>query len=120
MSNLEEAFAKEIEKAGLPACEREYRFSRDIVGHGPGIRARLKAAGLRDWRFDFAWPSEKVAVEIDGGVWSRGRHVRGAGFVGDMEKLNVAVLANWKVLRFSANHIRSGYALDTISRALRR
>jgi very-short-patch-repair endonuclease len=54
----------------------------------------------RKWRADFAIPSAKILIEIDGGVWSGGRHTRGAGFVGDMEKLNAAAVLGYRVLRF--------------------
>ena len=30
----------------------------------------------RRFRFDFSWPGVKVAVEIEGGEYSRGRHTR--------------------------------------------
>ena len=78
---------------------REYRFCAAIVGDGPGIRSRLKKAGLQDWRFDFAWPDSKLAVEIDGGQWMAGggRH----NTDGDRLKLNTAATLGWRVLRFS-------------------
>ena len=62
----------------------------------------------RRWRFDFAWPEYFIAVEVDGGAWTRGRHTRGKGFIADCEKLNAAVLAGWKVLRFTPQQIERG------------
>jgi hypothetical protein len=53
----------------------------------------------RRWRFDFAWPSRLVALEIDGGKWTRGRHQRPQGSQKDMEKLNNAILMGWRVIR---------------------
>ena len=119
MSRLEETFALLIKAEELPTPCTQYKFSRDIVGNAPGIRARLKAAGLKDWRFDFAWPDLMIAVEVDGGVWTRGRHVRGAGFVADMEKLNAAQKQGWAVYRFASNHLTSGYAIDMIKEVLK-
>jgi very-short-patch-repair endonuclease len=55
----------------------------------------------RRWRFDFAWPAEKIAVECEGGTWSGGRHTRGKGYEGDCEKYNEAVILGWRVLRFT-------------------
>lgn len=55
----------------------------------------------RKWRFDFCHIDLKIAIEIDGGVWTQGRHTRGSGFIKDMEKLNQAVLLGWKVLRYT-------------------
>lgn len=65
-------------------CMAEYRFYKQ-----------------RRWRFDFAIPSKKIAIEIEGGVWTNGRHTRGRGYIGDMEKYNFAVLLGWRVLRFT-------------------
>jgi len=55
----------------------------------------------RKWRFDYAWPDQKVALEIEGGVYTRGRHTRGKGYENDMRKYNAALLLGWKVLRAS-------------------
>ena len=55
----------------------------------------------RKWRFDFANPDYMIAVEIEGGIWIKGRHNRASGYIKDMEKYNKAVLLGWKVLRYS-------------------
>lgn len=60
----------------------------------------------RKWRFDFAWPQILVAVEIEGGVWSGGRHSGGAGMAADCDKYNAAVALGWKVLRFTERQLR--------------
>lgn len=72
----------------------------------------------RRWRFDFAWPERKIAVEIEGGTFTRGRHVRPLGYEGDCEKYNEAALLGWKVLRFTTRQIAKGIALATLERAL--
>jgi hypothetical protein len=83
---------------------QEYRFCAVIVGDGPGVRKRLKDAGLRDWRFDFAWPDSKKALEIDGGQWMAGggRH----NTDGDREKLNTAARIGWAVMRISVSEMK--------------
>jgi very-short-patch-repair endonuclease len=73
-----------------------------------GILMRIeefKFHPMRKWRFDFAWPEKRVAVEIEGGVWTRGRHTRGSGYIGDMEKYNSAVEMGWRVLRYQPGKI---------------
>lgn len=72
----------------------------------------------RKWRFDFAWPLHKVALEIEGGIWSGGRHTRGAGYAADCEKYNEAALAGWLVLRVPVTGCWKTTALHCIDRAL--
>jgi len=72
----------------IPLPEPEYRFHP-----------------VRRWRFDYAWIEQRVAVEIEGGAWTRGRHTRGSGFVKDMEKYNAAVELGWKLLRYQPRQI---------------
>jgi hypothetical protein len=59
----------------------------------------------RKWRIDYAWPNNYLAVEIEGGVYSRGRHIRPTGFINDMEKYNCLILCGWKLLRFTPKNI---------------
>lgn len=54
----------------------------------------------RKWRFDYANPRLKVAIEIEGGIWINGRHIRGRGYKNDMEKYNRAQILGWKVMRY--------------------
>lgn len=65
----------------------------------------------RRWRFDYAWPEQKVALEVEGGVWTRGRHTRGAGFLADLSKYNSAVLLGWKVIRTTPDKLVSAETL---------
>ncbi len=55
---------------------------------------------VRKWRFDFAWPEKKLAVEIEGGVFSGGGHVRGAMYRKNCEKYNAAAELGWTLLRY--------------------
>lgn len=60
---------------------------------------RFAQALGRRYRFDYALPAAKVAVEVDGGQWAAGggRHAKD----GDREKLNLAASLGWCVFRFS-------------------
>ena len=118
-SELEEILANQIAFAGLLEPLREYRFAAHTVGIGPGLRLRLAVVNLKDWRFDFAWPAQMLAVEIEGGIWKVGRHTRGRGFTDDCRKYNEALLMGWRVLRVVGEWVRSGEALALIERALR-
>ena len=72
----------------------------------------------RRWRVDFYWPSHRLCVEVEGGVWTRGRHTRGAGFLADAAKYNTLALMGFTVLRVTGEHIRSGQAQLWIRQAL--
>jgi hypothetical protein len=65
--------------------------------------AELMFAPPRRWRFDFAWIDEKVALEIQGGLFVQGRHTRGAALLREHEKLNAAAALGWRVLFCSPN-----------------
>jgi very-short-patch-repair endonuclease len=91
----------QVEALGLPAPTPEHRFHPS-----------------RRWRFDLAWPDRRLAVEVEGGVHTRGRHTRGAGFEKDCEKYAEALVLGWRVLRVTPAHIRSGQAVTWIQGAL--
>jgi very-short-patch-repair endonuclease len=60
---------------------------------------------VRKWRFDWAFPHVRLAVETEGAVWVSGRHTRGAGYIKDMEKYNMAQEMGWIVLRYQTGKI---------------
>lgn len=68
----------------------------------------------RKWRADFHIVGKKILVEVEGGVWSGGRHTRGKGYISDMEKYNAAVVMGYQVLRFSTEQVKSGLAVQQI------
>ena len=65
----------------------------------------------RRFRFDFAWPEHMIAVEIEGGTYTQGRHVTGTGFAKDCEKYNLATLNGWRVYRFTTQMVKDGTAI---------
>jgi very-short-patch-repair endonuclease len=84
-SPLEEKFLRLWTGMGGPQLEREYHF-----------------APPRRYRFDFAHVASMTAIELEGGVYSGGRHVRPKGFEQDARKYNLASLAGWVVVRITA------------------
>ncbi len=102
MSDLETALAFQIRAAGLPTPEREHKFHP-----------------VRKWRFDFAWPLQMLAVEVEGGTWSRGRHTRPQGFEEDCIKYNECILLGWRVIRVTGDMIEDGRALQYVEALLK-
>lgn len=72
----------------------------------------------RRWRFDYAWPEALLALEVNGGVFTKGRHTRGLGYVNDMEKLSEAAILGWRVLQCQPKDVKSGLVYDLVKRAL--
>ena len=72
----------------------------------------------RKWRFDYAFPSHKVAIEVDGGVWTGGRHINPQGYINDMEKLNTASSMGWLVLRITTDDRFSRKTYELIKNTL--
>lgn len=75
----------------------------------------------RKWRADYfvrSLSNERVLVEIEGGVWSKGRHTRGKGYLADMEKYRVAAALGYKVFRFSTQEIMNGAAKEFLRKWL--
>ena len=59
----------------------------------------------RRWRFDYAWPDDRIALEQEGGIWVRGRHTRGKGFMNDLAKYNCATALGWRIFRVTPNSL---------------
>jgi len=88
---------------GLPSVETEFKFHPE-----------------RRWRFDFAWPYFKLALEVDGGIWIRGGHNRGAQMLKTWEKENTAVVMGWRILRCQPKDLCLTSTARMIKEALRR
>lgn len=95
-------------------------FQRYLMSEIPGVEVvkEYMFHYTRKWRFDYAIPELKVAVEIDGGVWDYGRHNRPQGYMDDMEKLNNAISLGWYVLRFTTYDRMTNATLSLIKKTV--
>lgn len=100
-SSLQVILRNRLDRSGLGGYVPEYYFARP-----------------RRWRFDLAYIDSMIAIEIEGGGWVHGRHVRGSGFAKDLEKYNEALCLGWRVLRVDGNMIENGRAIAYIQRLL--
>lgn len=88
----------------------------------------FRFCATRQWRFDYAFPTFDakgqdtggIALEVEGGAWTGGRHTRGKGFKNDLEKYNRAVLLNWRVLRVQPENLRTMATIEMIRELLRK
>jgi hypothetical protein len=87
--------------AGIPEPVTEHRFHAE-----------------RRWRFDFAWVDQRIALEVEGGVWTQGRHTRGAGFLADLQKYNAATMSGWRLIRCTPEQLANGEAIRLVIKCM--
>lgn len=100
-SDLERTLHFQLTVSGLQGWVQQYRWHPE-----------------RQWAVDFAWPDQKLLVEVQGGVHIRGRHTRGPGYTEDCRKLAEAQRLGWRVLWLTADVVRSGEGLQWVETAL--
>src|ERR1035437_1859298 len=72
----------------------------------------------RRFRFDYSWLAEKVALEVEGGIWIRGGHSTGKGISRDIEKYNLATVLGWRIIRCNPQNIFSDEIMTMIKQLL--
>ena len=85
---------------------------------GEEVVAEYRFHPSRDWRFDFAIPSRSVAIEVEGGAFNGGRHIRPDGYLRDMEKYNEAAVSDWCVIRVLPSELLTFKTVRLIIRAI--
>lgn len=101
------------------SSEGEAILMRDLRALGIRFEHEYLFHPTRKWRADFLISNTKILIEIEGGIWSGGRHTRGTGYIGDMEKYNAAIILGFQVLRFSTQQVKSGSAVQQIEQLVR-
>ncbi len=99
--------------------EDELAFQLDAAGIAYVRQFRWAKPQRRRFRADFGFPDARLLVEVEGGVF-RGDvgHNSVGGILRDMDKLNCATLAGYRMLRVHATDITDGEALRMIEQAL--
>lgn len=90
----------QLKALGIPTPAREHLFAP----------APPEGFTRRRWRFDVCWPDHRLAVELDGSLFTGGRHGGTPSAIRDVEKLNIATMLGWRVLRVVPAQVRSGQA----------
>lgn len=104
----------------MSRCEAEFELL--LKAHRIPFQREYRFHPVRRWRFDFvilktaySEPEEmKIAIEIEGGIFTNGRHNRSTGMLGDMQKYNCAVVNGWRLLRYGTGQIH-GQCIDDIN-----
>lgn len=107
-------FLAALDARRLPRPEREFRFAKP-----------------RLWRFDWAWLDRKVALEVEGGFYGRGKpcpvcgrrkvagHTSIQRLLTDSEKYNEAAARGWRVIRCTPDTLMALLTLNLLERVLR-
>lgn len=85
---------------------------------GLDIVKEFRFTPKRKWRFDYAIPQYRIALEVEGGIWAKGRHTRPQGFLGDIEKYNTATLMGWKLLRTTPQNLVAERTIEMLKCAI--
>jgi hypothetical protein len=110
------------------ASSLESDLAWQLTAEGIRYDTEFKFHAGRRWRFDFIIDYRmvgdeirRIAVECEGLTSygnHLGRHQSARGFAADCEKYNTAVALGWRVLRVTAEHIKSGQAIEWIKTLL--
>ena len=72
----------------------------------------------RLYRFDYAIPEYKIAIEQEGGIWAKGNsgHSSGTGIQRDMDKNNLAIAQGWVIIRRTPADICTSGTMELIKK----
>jgi hypothetical protein len=99
----------------------EQKFSQIWTKLYPDIdlHSEFKFCSPRRFRFDFAHIPSKTAIEIQGAIWTSGRHSRGSGLIKEYEKMNLAAFLGWKIFYLSTKTIEDLEIYGAIAQTIR-
>lgn len=106
-----------IKRSKKPS-EGEKTLSLELAAAGIEFEREFKFHDKRKWRADFRISNTKILVEVEGGVWTNGRHTRGTGYTADAEKYSTAASEGWIVLRFTTEQVKAGKAIGLIKKCI--
>ncbi|MBW6490989.1 MAG: endonuclease domain-containing protein [Lentimicrobium sp.] len=98
-SEKSDMFVKIVKSVNGLDVVKEYRFTPE-----------------RRWRLDYAIPTHMIAIEVEGGAFTSGRHTRGKGFIADMEKYNELTCLGWSLIRVTPQNLLTSKTLENVHR----
>lgn len=107
--------AKVIKQGNKSTSVGEEEFALLLRSEGIGYEREVTFWPGRRFRFDFAWPDIKIAVEIEGMTYSGvGYHQNPKDYATDCLKYNKATLLGWRVFRFTRKQIGTQMMMDVL------
>lgn len=87
---------KYITKTYLPICFKALNIGEYVIEY--------RFHPSRRWRFDYAWPDMKIAIEwegVHGSYTGKSGHLTPKGYTLNCDKYNAATALGWSVYRFT-------------------
>lgn len=69
---------------------------------GEYVEQEHKFSDERKFKFDFAIPKMKIAIEYEGLMSEKSGHTSPTGYTSNCEKYNLATCLGWRMLRYTA------------------
>ena len=82
---------------------------------GPELAREYRFHPARKWRADYCHTATKTIVELEGGIFSGGRHSRGGrSFLADIDKYNAAAMLGYTVLRLGTGQVDAAHVGEIV------
>ena len=98
-----------IRKIFTKASQYEILFENYLIERKITYEREYRFLSHRRYRFDFAILGPQIAIEIEGGIFTGGRHISAMGFLKDCEKYNLASIEGWRLIRIPTNWFKSDF-----------
>jgi very-short-patch-repair endonuclease len=79
---------------------------------GLPLTKEYKFSSARRWRADYCHTDTRTIIELEGGIYSGGRHVRAEGYRSDVEKYNAAAMLGYTVLRLGTGQVDAAHVAE--------
>ena len=114
MSALEDQFLG-LWQSRNPLIPLEREFSEINAWEKDFQERYAKSKRSKRYRLDFAHPNSRTGIEIQGGVYMRGRHVTGSGYERDCRKYNLAYTSGWTIFLLTSTMAKDAFWLSLIA-----
>lgn len=103
--NAWQQLQKAAQESKASKLHNKFKLVWSTIPRAPELQEEVAVVPDRKYRFDFANTEAKVAIEIQGGIWTKGGHSTGKGILRDTRKGREAIFAGWTLFQVCADDI---------------
>lgn len=120
MSKAGDELKKQLKKAEREKHQKKFAADLKLLKIYGFLQEYSIPGTSRKFKYDFADPNIKIAVELNGGIWrGKGAHNTPAALARDYEKINEAQRLGWKIFVFTGEQVQAGHAAQYLERVIR-